>query len=96
MKKLELRKVYLSKRKAITADEIAIKSKQITDLFFQNFDLSVIKYLHIFLPIIKHNEIDTWLIIRYLQENFNHINIVVPKIIKDDNSKLDLSSRRRR
>jgi 5-formyltetrahydrofolate cyclo-ligase len=83
MKKFELRKYYLSKRKAISAEEITIKSQQITDLFFQNFDLSTIKYLHIFLPIIKHNEIDTWLIIRYLQQNFNQINIVIPKIFPE-------------
>jgi 5-formyltetrahydrofolate cyclo-ligase len=83
MKKSELREFYLSKRKAISAEEMAIKSKQITDLFFQNFDLSKVKYLHVFLPIIKHNEIDTFLIIRYLQQKFNQINIVIPKIIPE-------------
>ena len=88
MKKSELRKIYLSKRKAISVEEMAIKSKQITDLFFQNFDLSVIEKLHIFLPIIKHNEINTWLIIRYLQQNFNQINIIIPKVIPE-NSELE-------
>jgi 5-formyltetrahydrofolate cyclo-ligase len=100
MKKSELRKHYLSKRKAISIEEVAIKSQQITDLFFQNFDLSEVKYLHIFLPIIKHNEINTWLIIKYLQQNFPEINIIIPKIITKDNilSSIDseLSSRRRR
>jgi 5-formyltetrahydrofolate cyclo-ligase len=88
MKKSELRKIYLSKRKAIPAEEMAIKSQQITDLFFQNFDLSEIKNLHVFLPIIKHNEINNWLIIRYLQKNFTQINIVIPKIIPE-NSELE-------
>lgn len=83
MKKSELRKFYLSKRKAIPAEEMAIKSQQITDLFFQNFDLSKVKYLHIFLPIIKHNEIDTCLIIKELQQNFNQTNIIISKIIQE-------------
>lgn len=81
MKKHQLRKYYLSKRKAISAEEIAIKSQQIKDLFFANFDLSKVKNLHIFLPIIKHNEIDTWLIIKYLKQIIPAINIIIPKII---------------
>jgi 5-formyltetrahydrofolate cyclo-ligase len=83
MTKPQLRKHYLSKRKAISAEEIAIKSQQITDLFFQNFDLSKVKYLHIFLPIIKHNEINTFLIIRYLRQNIAQTNIVIPKIVPE-------------
>jgi 5-formyltetrahydrofolate cyclo-ligase len=79
--KQQLRKYYLSKRKAISSEEIVIKSQQIKDLFFANFDLSKIKYLHVFLPILQHNEINTWLIIKYLQQNFPQINIVIPKII---------------
>ena len=93
MTKQQLRKYYLSKRKTISSEEIVIKSQQIKDLFFANFDLSKVKYLHIFLPIIKHNEIDTWLIIRELKLVHNNvgrvqnpayvepINIVIPKII---------------
>jgi 5-formyltetrahydrofolate cyclo-ligase len=81
MKKSQLRKYYLSKRKTISVEEMAIKSQQIADLFFANFNLSKVKNLHIFLPIIKYNEINTWLIIKYLQHNFPEINIVIPKII---------------
>ncbi len=88
MKKSELRKHYLSKRKAIVAEEMAVKSQQISELFFQEFDLSKVKYLHIFLPIIKYNEIDNWLIVRYLQQKFSDINIVIPKIIAE-NSELE-------
>ena len=84
MTKSQLRKYYLSKRKAIAAEEITIKSQQITDLFFANFDLSNIKNLHIFLPIIKHNELNTWLIIRKLQQSFPVINIIIPKIIPEN------------
>ncbi len=84
MIKSQLRKYYLSKRKAISAEEIVIKSQQITDLFFQNFDLLKVKNIHIFLPIIKHNEINTWLIIRMLQQKFPKIAILIPKIIPEN------------
>jgi 5-formyltetrahydrofolate cyclo-ligase len=75
---------------------MAIKSQQIADLFFANFNLSKVKNLHIFLPIIKHNEINTWLIIRELKLVHNNagrvqnpacvepINIVVPKTIPEN------------
>lgn len=81
MTKQQLRTYYLSKRKAISAEEMAIKSQQIKDLFFDYFVLSKVENLHIFLPIVKHNEINTWLIIKYLQQNLPKIDIVIPKII---------------
>ena len=84
MTKAQLRKYYLSKRKAISAEEIVIKSHQITDLFFQNFNLLEVNNIHIFLPIIKQNEIDTWLIIRILQQEFPEIAIILPKIIPEN------------
>lgn len=83
MIKSQLRKYYLANRKTISAEEIVIKSQQITDLFFQNFDLLKVESIHIFLPIIKHNEINTWLIIRRLQQNFPKITILIPKIIPE-------------
>jgi 5-formyltetrahydrofolate cyclo-ligase len=81
MHKSQLRSYYLNKRKAIPTEEITIKSQQITELFFKSFDLSSIQNLHIFLPIIKQKEIDTFLIIKYLQKNQSHIKIIVPKVV---------------
>ena len=79
MNKSILRKQYLVKRKAVSVKEIAEKSQQICDLFFQKIDLNTIKFLHVFLPIKKQNEIDTFLIIRRLQVEFPLINIVVSR-----------------
>lgn len=86
MKKSYLRKHYLSKRKAISVDEMAIRSQEIADIFFQKFELSKVKYLHVFLPIIKQNEVNTWLIIKKLQLNFPIINIVIPKTIPENST----------
>lgn len=83
MNKSALRKCYLAKRKALSSKEIAEKSQQICDLFFQKIDLKSIQFLHVFLPIKKQNEIDTFLIIKRLQEEFPLINIVVSRSFFD-------------
>ncbi len=79
MQKSTLRKYYLTKRKTLSSREILEKSQQIYDLFFQEIDLTTIKFLHVFLPIKKQNEIDTFLIIRRLRIEFPLINIVVSR-----------------
>ena len=84
MYKSTLRKYFLAKRKATSSKKITEKSQQICNLFFQEIDLKSIKYLHIFLPIKKQNEIDTFLIIKRLQEEYPLINIVVSRSIFDN------------
>ncbi|MBB6002170.1 5-formyltetrahydrofolate cyclo-ligase [Arcicella rosea] len=83
MNKPALRKYYLSKRKALSQAEILDQSQAIVELFFQHFNLSEVKYLHTFLPIIKHNEINTFLLIERLQAEFPQVQIVVPKSIPE-------------
>lgn len=79
MDKATLRKYYLTKRKALSSEEIIQKSQHICDIFFQGIDLKSVQFLQVFLPIKKQNEIDTFLIIRRLQINFPLINIVVSR-----------------
>ena len=79
MQKSILRKQYLIKRKTLSSEEITEKSQQICELFFQEIDLKKAQHLHIFLPIKKQNEVDTFLIIRRLQEDYPQINIVVSR-----------------
>ena len=81
--KLTLRTQYLAKRKALSSKEITEKSHQICDLFFQEIYLKKVEYLHIFLPIKKQNEINTFLIIRKLQEEYPKMNIVASRSIFD-------------
>ena len=84
MQKSILRKQYLIKRKTLSSEEITEKSQQICELFFQEIHLENVEYLHIFLPIKKQNEIDTFLIIRRLQKEYTKINIVVSRSILDN------------
>lgn len=83
MKKDELRKTYLAKRKALSESERLNLSNSLCDLFFVTIDLSFIKVIHIYLPIESKQEPDTWLIIDRIRREFPHIRLSIPKIIDD-------------
>ncbi len=80
MTKNELRKIYLEKRKTLAPEEIKQKSLQITEIFFQSFDLRRINFLHCFLPIKKFNEIDTRIIFERVWREFPQIETLVPRV----------------
>lgn len=84
MNKDELRKVYLSKRLALTEREHRELSLNISALFFQSVDLSRIRILHIYLPIESKREPDTWHIIERIQREFSHIRLVIPKVNENE------------
>ena len=79
MKKIELRKIYLDKRLQLSSSEYATLNTQILTQFM-NIDWSVYKVIHLFLPIVKFREIDTFSLINYLNQHYPHLQIVVPKI----------------
>jgi 5-formyltetrahydrofolate cyclo-ligase len=78
LRKADLRKIYLQKRKELSEKDFKLLNQQIADQF-KLLDLSGVKLLHIFLPIIEKHEIDTYLIINWLLDNHPEINIAVPK-----------------
>jgi len=80
MIKVELRKIYFEKRKTLSPDEVKEKSLQVAEMFFQEFDLSKINFLHSFLPIEKFNELDTRLIFHRVWFEHAHIETLVPRI----------------
>ncbi|RZL30392.1 MAG: 5-formyltetrahydrofolate cyclo-ligase [Pedobacter sp.] len=78
MLKSELRKQALTQRNALTEQELGKLNESLLAQF-KTLDLSAVKSIHIFLPILKHKEPDTFLIIDWLQTNHPEIEIVVPK-----------------
>ena len=80
MTKSELRKLYLEKRIALSPEESAAKSLQIAARFFENFNLSSIKYIHCFISAEKFNEVDTKPIFQRLWSDFPQIQTVVPRV----------------
>jgi len=77
--KKNIRKTFLDVQKLLTPKEVNEKSLMISDLFFKTFDLRSVKFLHIFLPIQKFNEVKTYFIIDKLLKDFPQINIIIPK-----------------
>lgn len=80
MLKAKLRKICLEKQKSLSPAERTSKSRQISDLFFDKFDLSRIKFLHCFMPIEKFNEIDTKVIFERVWREFPQVETLVPRV----------------
>ncbi|WP_242926451.1 5-formyltetrahydrofolate cyclo-ligase [Pontibacter vulgaris] len=78
MQKAELRKLMLQQRRALPAEEVQRLSECIADQFFANFPLQPGQTVHIFLPIIKNNEVNTWPIIKRLRLEHPEVRVAVP------------------
>ncbi|ALR31778.1 5-formyltetrahydrofolate cyclo-ligase [Chryseobacterium sp. IHB B 17019] len=79
MLKSDLRKKYMQKRKALSSDEAFLLSEKVFKNFIEYFKPFSGQNVHIFIPIIKFNEIDTKIFIDYFLSR--NINVFVPKIV---------------
>jgi len=80
MIKSELRKIYLEKQKSLSDVERNEKSLKLANRFFENFNLADISFLHVFLPIEKNREIETFLIYKRLWQNFPEITTIASRV----------------
>ena len=78
MLKAELRKLMLQKRRALPAEEVQRRSQRIADQLFANFPLQAGQTVHVFLPIVKNNEVNTWPIIERLRQEHPEVRVAVP------------------
>lgn len=82
MTKSALRQSFLAQRKALSADDVARRSEHIAGQFFsyleQNGLAETSLTIHTFLPIKRHNEVNTWAIIEPIWLTFPQIHISVP------------------
>lgn len=77
--KVELRKQFKIRRNKLNLLQLQEESQRINQIFFNCFDLNKIKSLHVFLPILKNREIDTWLFIEKIWQDYPDITLVVAK-----------------
>jgi len=77
MTKHDLRKQFLAERKALSAEETERRSQAIGDIFVQRSGTPLYKYIHIFLPIARQNEVNTWLIIHRIWQELPQIQVAV-------------------
>jgi len=78
--KHEIRKLSLEKRKSYSNIYIQNKSESIMVNLFNYFNFNNFGVIHMFLPIVKNNEVDTTLIINKIIRNYENIKIIVPVI----------------
>jgi 5-formyltetrahydrofolate cyclo-ligase len=78
MLKADLRKQMLHQRRALPAEEVQRRSERIADQFFANFLLQPGQTVHVFLPIVKNNEVNTWPIIERLRLEHPEVRVAVP------------------
>ncbi|WCT12374.1 5-formyltetrahydrofolate cyclo-ligase [Mucilaginibacter jinjuensis] len=85
MKKEEIRKLFVQKRNQLTEVEYGVLCQKLFCQFRQ-FDLSEVRCIHLFLPIVKRKEPNTLLIRDWLKVNHPEIKIVYPKTNFTDHS----------
>jgi 5-formyltetrahydrofolate cyclo-ligase len=78
MHKAELRKQMMQQRRALLPEEVQLRSQRIADQFFRHFPLQAGQTVHVFLPILKNNEVNTWLIIERLRREHPEVRVAVP------------------
>lgn len=79
MKKSDLRKKYLEKRKSLSDEEIFQHSENIFRNFIEYFKPLTQQKIHIFIPIHKFKEVNTGLFTDYFFSR--NIKVFVPKIV---------------
>ncbi|WP_235212323.1 5-formyltetrahydrofolate cyclo-ligase [Sphingobacterium sp. ML3W] len=78
MTKTELRKHYRDLRSNLSeTDEAALNLALLNQL--KSLEWQHVKFCHVFLPISKYHEPNTFLLISYLQEQYPHIQLVVSR-----------------
>jgi len=78
MEKAALRKYMLQQRRAMPVEELQRRSARIADQFFAHMPLQAGQTVHVFLPILKHNEVNTWPIIERLRLEYPQVRVAVP------------------
>jgi len=78
MTKAELRKIYITKRNQLSQLAYDDLNQKLL-LQFQQLDLSGINCIHLFLPIHKRKEPDTFLMRNWLTAHHPQITLVIPK-----------------
>ncbi|MEJ5962348.1 5-formyltetrahydrofolate cyclo-ligase [Pedobacter immunditicola] len=78
MNKAEIRKAAMQRRNALSPLQLQELSQQLLTQF-SRLDLSTVNVIHLFLPIEKKKEPDTYLMIDWLQLHHPAIKILVPR-----------------
>jgi 5-formyltetrahydrofolate cyclo-ligase len=78
--KAALRRAALPRRQALTRAEVAARSQQLGDQLFQHFPVAQWRWLHVFLPLARRNEPDTWPLIHRVWAETPAVRLAAPVV----------------
>ena len=81
--KAVLRRTALARRQALPAAEVARRSQRLCEQLFRHFPVAEWPWLHLFLPLARRNEPDTWPIIRRVWAEAPAVRLAVPAVQPD-------------
>lgn len=81
--KAALRRAALARRAALPAVEVTRRSEQLCAQLFQQFPVAEWRWLHLFLPLSRRNEPDTWPIIHRIWAQRLAVRLAVPVVQAD-------------
>jgi 5-formyltetrahydrofolate cyclo-ligase len=81
--KAALRRAALARRLALPPAEVARRSQQLCDHLFQHFPVAGWQWLHLFLPLARRHEPDTWPIIRRIWAEMPGLRLAAPVVQAD-------------
>ncbi|MBF9238413.1 5-formyltetrahydrofolate cyclo-ligase [Hymenobacter sp. BT683] len=81
--KATLRRAALAGRAALPAEEVERRSEALCEQLFQHFPVAQWRWLHLFLPLAKQNEPDTWRIIHRIWAEELAVRLAAPVVQPD-------------
>ena len=80
MNKESLRDSFLSDRNSLTTSQIQSRNLLIAQRLIDYVPWEKLKVVHLYMPIIQNNEVDTFPLIKHLRKTKSAIRIVIPKV----------------
>ncbi|GAB3576080.1 5-formyltetrahydrofolate cyclo-ligase [Hymenobacter daeguensis] len=81
--KADLRRAALARRLALDPGEVARRSDKLRKHLFRQFPVAQWQWLHLFLPLLKRNEPDTWNVIRWVWGEELPLRLATPVVQPD-------------
>ena len=86
MTKADLRRTALARRMALDAGEVARRSDKLRENLFRQFPVADWQWLHLFLPLERRNEPNTWEVVRWVWGEGLPLRLAVPVVQPDGES----------
>lgn len=81
--KAALRRAALARRQALTSAEVTERSQQLASQLFASFPVAQWRWLHVFLPLARKNEPDTWPLIHRIWAECLSVRLAAPVVQPD-------------